>query len=179
MLASCSLAFHCAELGAELWFGRNCLAEWASAIKAKPSPLSAAFQQELLWAVWPRDTRVRRNSSLSWVKFGKLQLAKLTHSVRLHPDCESPSSVKNLLLQPKSSLHQHRSGFCPHAHPCCQDSSWAHLHLHQPWAALLRERSQTLKKRGTELGTEMDHIIQLSFFSLLILTCLSHTLNHN
>lgn len=76
VLATSSLAFHCAELGPEQWFGRNCLAEEASAIKAKPSPLPAAFQQELLWAVRPRDTRIRRISSFILSQIWKTSVSK-------------------------------------------------------------------------------------------------------
>lgn len=76
MIATSSLAFHCAELGGELWFGRNCLAEEASAIKAKPNPLPAAFQQELLWAVWPRDTKPGKISSFILSQIWKTSVSK-------------------------------------------------------------------------------------------------------
>lgn len=108
---------------------------------------------------------------LSQIKFGTLQLAKLT-PVRLHTDWESPPSMKNLLFQPKCQLHkqQHSSRFCSHARSCCQDSSWAQLHLLQPWGKGLTPSQSVTQNWGQKWIPSHSWAFPRCWSSLVFLT---------
>lgn len=146
-LATCSLAFPCAGQGAELCFGWSRWGGQASAIPATPSPLPAAVQQELPWAVWPRDTGKTRVSSFILNPTWKTSVSKAhapsgcTLTVNLHlpwqicPPNQNPNCTSS-------------STFCSHAHSCCQDSSWAQFHLLQHWGKGLRPSPRVTQDWG-------------------------------
>lgn len=61
MLATSSLAFHCAELGGELWFGRNCLAEEAICNQGQTKPSPCCFSARIVVGSVAKRYKNRKN----------------------------------------------------------------------------------------------------------------------